>query len=640
MKKYTLYLLLAALTGLFASCSQDENPAQTGENNSVRIGASIDGALRTRAGTDFTIPDGYKLRYVLEVYSSANALVLRYEYAAEDANPVNFAFTLADAGTYTAVVWADFVTDGTGTMVGVTDLLNAYTHYADKYYKTTDNLQQVGVITDNYVINDESRDAFCASKTITKGVGALSESITLTRPFGQINLIEKNTDLLAKVESMTLTYKVPASFDVKTSAVTNFAEVKPTVSTSLPTATAARKANLFYDFILAPATGQTTLEAIAMEFTSADDAVVLNDYTIPANMPVKRNKRTNISGSILHTSATPSNAAKLSVGISDGWEETTEEVEIPDFVWDGKYPTSVDEAKTWMGEETSGAESTVAAEHIFTITAARQLAALHYLMVNDVKLQNAVGQDDGLEQGGTVNDNYAAATYNLAADLDLNNKPWTPISVDAASLSGTFNGQGHTVSGMNVSGDYKRGGLFATVKGTVQFLNVKGNINTTTSINCGGIVGYLTGKVAFCSFQGSLTAACDNGNSSCSVGGIAGFVLGRPSSAEVISSYSVLSTISATNIGIGGAYTGGIAGYLWDSTIKGCYWQELSGLGDTNPYGSAQGSNTTADNSHFANAAGANTAVSTMNSYATGDYDYQWQAGNSDSEYPVLVKNP
>ena len=327
MKKYTLYLLLAALTGLFASCSQDENPAQTSENNQVRIGASIDGALRTRAGESLTIPDGYKLRYVLEVYSLANALVQKHEYATPTVNLASFNFNLTEAGTYTAVVWADFVTtNAVETRVEATEQLNAYIHYEDKYYKTTDNLQQVGVITTDYAINDESRDAFCACETITKGVGALTENITLTRPLGQINLIEKNTELLAKVQNMTLPYKVPATFDIKAGTVSGSQEVKPTVSAPLPTATADRKANLFYDFILAPATGQTTLEAIAMEFKSTDNTVTLDKYTIPANMPVVRNKRTNISGSILHTSDVPSTLTKLSVGISNGWEEPTEEL--------------------------------------------------------------------------------------------------------------------------------------------------------------------------------------------------------------------------------------------------------------------------------------------------------------------------
>lgn len=650
MKKYTLYLLLAALTGLFASCSKDDTAAalqNDNPSNRVSIGASIDGALRTRAGEALTIPDNYKLRYVLEVYSSVDALVCKYEQTATDANFVNFDFTLTEAGTYTAVVWADFVNaTAEETSVVASGGLNTYTHYADKHYKTTDNLQRVGIITTGYVINDESRDAFCGSETITKDVGALNASITLKRPFGQINVIEKNTGLLEKVANMTLTYNVPASFNVKTDAVTGSAEVMPTVNTSLPTATDDRKANLFYDFILAPATGQTTLEAIAMKFTSADDAVLLNDYTIPANMPVVRNKRTNISGSILHTSDVPSDATSLSVGISNGWEETIEEEEIPDIVWDGTYPTTAEQAKEWMGTETSGATSTTAAEHIFTITAARQLAALHYLIVNDVKLQNAVSeQPDPSPSGGmiVVPDNYGAATYNLAADIDLNNKSWTPIGYVSMSgaeyMTGTFNGQGHTVSGMNVSGALARGGLFCGVDGTVQYLNVKGNINTTSTSECGGIVAYLSrGKVAFCSFQGSITATRKHDGNDCYAGGIAGYIIGFSTAAEVISCYSVLSTISATNTGTAGAAKGGIGGRLREGTIKGCYWQEVTGLDNTNPYGDIFGdNNTTADNGHFTNAAGANSAVATMNNYAT-NYDYQWQAGGSDSEYPVLVK--
>lgn len=356
MKKYTLYLLLAALTGLFASCSRDENPAQTSENNQVRIGASIDGALRTRAWEALTIPEGYKLRYVLEVYSSEEVLVQKYEQTAADANSVNFDFKLADAGTYYTVMWADFVTDETGTTVNATDRLNEYIHYADKHYKTTDNLKQVGVITTGYAINDESRDAFCGSRSIKKDVGALTASITLTRPFGQINVIEKNADLLAKVQSMSLTYTVPASFNVKTGTVTGSAEVKPTVSTSLPTAADARKANLFYDFIFAPATGQTTLDEIAMTFECNDPTVILNDFSIPANMPVVRNKRTNISGSILHTSDAPNDAASLSVGISNGWTETTtdEEKDIDPNVGDYYYKDG-----TWSTELKATTENPV-----------------------------------------------------------------------------------------------------------------------------------------------------------------------------------------------------------------------------------------------------------------------------------------
>lgn len=493
MKKYTLYLLLAALTGLFASCSRDENPVQTSENNHVRIGASIDGALRTRAGESLTIPDNYKLRYVLEVYSS-DALVCKYEKTATDASSVDFDFELTEAGDYTAVVWADFVeATAKETLVDANGGLKAYTHYADKHYKTTDNLQQVGIITTDYVINDESRDAFCASETITKGVGALTESITLKRPFGQINVIEKNTGLLEKVQSMTLTYKVPASFDVKTGAVTGSAEVNPTVNTSLPTATPARQANLFYDFILAPATGQTTLEAIAMTFTSKDNAVLLNDYTIPANMPVVRNKRTNISGSILHTSDVPSDAASLSVGISNGWEETIEKVEIPDLVWDGTATA-----------EPAGYDAT--SPGTVNITSAAELAWL-----------SNQSQASSFE-------NY---TFNLTTDINLNNHEWTPIGRSGCSFKGTFDGKNYTVSNLKcTNSDYA--GLFGSLSGaTVKNVTVSGSVSYVSNqymCNLGGIAGGATSSIiSGCTNQCTITAMGGNAVI-CNVGGIVGSV--------------------------------------------------------------------------------------------------------------------
>ena len=265
----------------------------------MRIGASIDQALQTRAGS-VSIPANHQLRYVLEVWDTEtpSSLVCRYEKTTTGAEAVVFDFVLTEATNYKALLWADFVPDSeTGTQVNTP---NTYTHYADHHYLTNDAKGLKAVTLANpdtqYRISDDTRDAFFACIPIEKKTGAFEENVELKRPFGQINVIEKNTDLLAKVGTMTLTYTVPDGFSVETGATTGTANVTPTVST-LPTATDVRKANLFYDFIFAPATGQFTMTGIAMKFTSKDAHVTLPDYTIPANMPVVRNKRTNISGS-------------------------------------------------------------------------------------------------------------------------------------------------------------------------------------------------------------------------------------------------------------------------------------------------------------------------------------------------------
>lgn len=302
-------------------------------------------------------------------------------------------------------------------------------------------------------------------------------------------------------------------------------------------------------------------------------------------------------------------------------------------IWDGKYPTSDAEAKAWMGEETSGANDPTAANHVFTIKAARQLAALQYLIENDVKLNGVQGT--ATTGGKTTGDGYGDATYNLATDIDLNNKSWTAIGYlkqeggKVVKFTGTFNGQGHTVSGMNITGDTYRAAFLGEVSGTVKHLNVKGSINVQTQgrLSCGGIVSVLDkGTIAFCSFQGSMTA---NGNNDSDLGGITGYF----ATGSIISCYSVISQLET---GINNK--GGIAGNLFGSTIKGCYWQKLTGLDDTNPYGSSNSSATLENNDSFTDATEANTdaVINAMNGY-DADYDYHWQTA-TDGGYPVLVK--
>ncbi len=358
MKKFNLYFWLIALAAMITSCSQDETTGlQADESTLVTIGAAVNQGIQTRAAS-VTIPRGYKLRYVLEVWSTGAdaACIYKYEKPVENAQAVEFTFNLTTAGDYKALLWADYVasTDN-GTLVSATTDLNEYTHYTDVYYTTSSNLKNISLAktSTNYVINDESRDAFFKCMDIKKGVGAFEESVELTRPFGQINVIERTTDLLAKVASMTLTYNVPQTFNVADGTVGTTVEVKPTVL-ALPTATTDRKANLFYDFVFAPTNGQTTLESIAMTFTSSDNSLQIEDFSIPANMPVERNKRTNITGSIIRTSAAPSNITKLSVTVSDSWSNDQIEKDVDPKVGDYYYKDG-----TWSTENKATAANPV-----------------------------------------------------------------------------------------------------------------------------------------------------------------------------------------------------------------------------------------------------------------------------------------
>lgn len=158
-------------------------------------------------------------------------------------------------------------------------------------------------------------------------------------------------------------------------------------------------------------------------------------------------------------------------------------------VWDG---TAVD--TSWY----AGHEN----ETKFSIGTAAELAGLAAL-VND-------GND------------FSTKTVTLTNNIDLNNKAWTPIGNSDSVFAGTFDGNGHTISGLyiNITGSYssaKKGrlyqGLFGYVEdGAVQNLIVTGSvtIGNEKSVNVsyiGGIVGINDGgKVQNCGFYGTVSA--------------------------------------------------------------------------------------------------------------------------------------
>ena len=164
--------------------------------------------------------------------------------------------------------------------------------------------------------------------------------------------------------------------------------------------------------------------------------------------------------------------------------------------------------------------------------------------------------------GGQTQNRGAYAV--LTANIDLNNEPWTPIGNYTGGnqiyYEGTFDGGGHTISGLNVTGEFVYAGLFGTVKdGTIKSLTVAGKVSPSNS-QCivGGIVGYASNAVIKnCSNHCSVT-----GRTTSIIGGIAGF----NSSGAIIDCYNV-GTISGINYA---EAIGGIVGSN-SGTISNCY---------------------------------------------------------------------
>ena len=160
--------------------------------------------------------------------------------------------------------------------------------------------------------------------------------------------------------------------------------------------------------------------------------------------------------------------------------------------------------------------------------------------------------------GGKGTYNLSGVSFYLANDIALTGA-WTPVG-NAASypgdfFAGTFDGCGHTISGLNVQGR----GLFAAInQAAIRNLNVSGTVNSTVSY-VGGIVGKVqAGTIENCSFSGSVSSS----KSKAYVGGIAGG----------LNSANVTISGCANTADVTGGYAGGILGF-WKTaaTIQNCY---------------------------------------------------------------------
>ena len=166
----------------------------------------------------------------------------------------------------------------------------------------------------------------------------------------------------------------------------------------------------------------------------------------------------------------------------------------------------------------------------------------------------------------------------LTADIDLNNEAWTPIGPDRDSAyTGTFDGQGHTVRNLSVTGNFNRAGLFGCVKdGTIRKLTVAGSVSCTANQGwCGGIAGYANDEtIENCASL--CTVSCTGKDAR--VGGIVGLVDYNSSTLIIRDCYNIGKITGRSDNGSGDA--GGICGFYMNGKISNCYnVGEITGSG-------------------------------------------------------------
>ena len=176
----------------------------------------------------------------------------------------------------------------------------------------------------------------------------------------------------------------------------------------------------------------------------------------------------------------------------------------------------------------------------------------------------------------------------LTNNIDLTGIDWTPIGKDDnKAYTGTFDGNGKTITGLTVTRSNRYTGLFGFIKGTVKNV-VLTEVNITSGTFVGGVAGWsFGGNIENCSVSGSVSGS--------DVGGVVGYqqvgsITGCSSSATVkgteraggvvgvtnggttpLTACYATGNVTVENDGTSNAWAGGIVGMNGTGTLIACY---------------------------------------------------------------------
>ena len=185
---------------------------------------------------------------------------------------------------------------------------------------------------------------------------------------------------------------------------------------------------------------------------------------------------------------------------------------------------------------------------------------LGYIYDSNTKTYTVYNADGLMNIAELVNGGKTDINITLTADIDLTGKNWTPIGTDYDnSYKGTFDGGGHTITGLTFTTNDEYVGLFGWLNraGTVKNVVMEGVQITSHQIyggSIGGVVGYSWGTIENCSVSGSVSGTVY-------VGGVVGAQIGGS-----ITGCSSSATVKGT------VDVGGVAGQTNSSaTLTACY---------------------------------------------------------------------
>ena len=281
-------LSMTALVLSLSSCQREERLSGNGTPQDVTISVAAPYTSLVKSNENPGAGDMIN-RCILEIYEDG---VLYGERQAVDfAGSAAFKANLIAGHTYDFVFWADYA-EG-----------NAADGFQDVNYNTADGLTAITVITDGYLNNDDTRDAFYGSYNVTVESG-MNYDYNLTRPFGRVQMFTTDiqsteADLSGAVVKVSYA-KVPAGFNALSKTVSSEQiDLIPGQAAGIfeVPAAGATETQLSYDYIFASENNGETL----VQFTLNVEAIgqtLCSDFSTD-NIPVRQNYRTNVRGNFL-----------------------------------------------------------------------------------------------------------------------------------------------------------------------------------------------------------------------------------------------------------------------------------------------------------------------------------------------------
>ena len=185
---------------------------------------------------------------------------------------------------------------------------------------------------------------------------------------------------------------------------------------------------------------------------------------------------------------------------------------------------------------------------------------LGYIYDSNTKTYTVYNADGLMNVAELVNGGKTDINITLDKNIDLTGKGWTPIGTDYDnSYTGTFDGSGHTITGLTVTTNDEGVGLFGWLNraGSVKNVVMEGVQITSNQIyggSIGGVVGSSYGTIENCSVSGSISGTVY-------VGGVVGVQIGGS-----ITGCSSSATVKGT------VDVGGVTGQTNSSaTLTACY---------------------------------------------------------------------